>query len=173
MMDRHDQVSSLVLQGFRALIENGLNMDFWLDTWTGEGSLKESFLCNFALAVDKFGPIANFGYWDGGSWHWNVALKKNPFDWKIQFWKDLKSTLLEVFIDENAPNKAIWAHSSSIKYTLKSFRESLKGPEYVILIWKVIWCVLALLKVMTIFWLLLHGRLPDKEYLVRFHLIGT
>lgn len=53
ILDKQDQVSSTVLQGFRPLITNGLNADFWSDNWTSLGHLKDSFYRKFALFVDK------------------------------------------------------------------------------------------------------------------------
>lgn len=61
-MDRNGRTSDLIKQGFRVLIGNGFNVDFWLDNWTGRGSLKQIYPRIFALALVKQGPIAKFGH---------------------------------------------------------------------------------------------------------------
>lgn len=62
MLEINDGVFGLVQQGFKTIIGDGLNTDFWFDDWTVRGLLKKAFPHVFALVVNKEGSVANFGH---------------------------------------------------------------------------------------------------------------
>lgn len=64
LLNRNDKVSSLVQQGFKTIIGNGLNSDFWSDDWIRRGVLKEVFPRIYELIVVQQGFVVNFGHWD-------------------------------------------------------------------------------------------------------------
>lgn len=74
LLDRNEKAAALVLGGFKYLIGNGSNSDFWCDNWTDRGELKVMFPMIFALSNTKEGPISSFGEWIEGTWHWNIQL---------------------------------------------------------------------------------------------------
>lgn len=76
MLDRNEHVSSIVQQGFRTLIGNGINIDFWDDDQTRLGSFEVMFPRIFTYFVLKHGLVNHFEGWDRGSWHLNVELRR-------------------------------------------------------------------------------------------------
>lgn len=49
-------------------------ISFWNRKWIGNQTLKEAFFEAFEGVVDKFGSVANAGFWDDGTWFWKTML---------------------------------------------------------------------------------------------------
>lgn len=75
LLGKSHLVVVLVLQGFRMVVGNDLNVDFWTDDWIGTVSLKEAFPIIFALARIKHGSVVKFRSWNQEIWHWEVFLR--------------------------------------------------------------------------------------------------
>lgn len=58
-LDRNSKAFDLVRRGFRVIVGNSLNVNFWSDDWTTLESLKLSFPSIYALAISKEGLVAN------------------------------------------------------------------------------------------------------------------
>lgn len=68
LLDRNEQTSRCVYEGFRILSGNGQKTEFWSDDWTGQGVFRIQFPRIFAVACYKSGPVSSFGQWVGDAW---------------------------------------------------------------------------------------------------------
>lgn len=99
MMDMKDQVFFIVLQCFRPLIRNGLNVNFWSNNWMGWSSLKKLFPRIFALVVDKTSPIVNFGTWEDRVLELKYGIEKKFFRLENSNLRGFQLGPSEVFLD--------------------------------------------------------------------------
>lgn len=64
-LGRNDRVREAIKHGFKIIIGDGQDIDFWCDNWTQLGELKTHFPRIFALAKMKSRPL---GRWKDGRW---------------------------------------------------------------------------------------------------------
>lgn len=149
VLDKNALINAYVQNGFRIMIDNGVNANFLFENWTNRGPRKEVFTCIFALAWVKDGLVSFFGHMIQCVWCWNIHLHRQPLDWKTHIW------------DEDFSDKFIWTLSKSGAYTYQSFRKELSKDLPIIPLWKSMWWVHAPLKVKSFIWIPLHGRLSN------------
>lgn len=135
------------------------------------GSLKDSFPMIYALEIIKKGPVANFGRWSQGVWHWEISLRRQPLEWKIHTWEDFTSTIGSVCLDENSNSQVVWKFTSSRRYSFRSLRRKLIKDILVVPSWKLLWSVSTPLKIRSFIWLFLLGILTFRDRLARFEVI--
>ena len=83
---------------FKSLIDEGLGLSpgdgslikFWQDSWLFNESLCSLFPRIFALSVNKFGTISDYGSWSGSSWFWSFPLRRGLFGWEIEQWNKFR-----------------------------------------------------------------------------------
>lgn len=95
-----------VYHGFRTIIGNRLNANFWSDDWLGWGFLKV-FPRIFALAVEKQESMVNFQNWNQGVWQWDIALRRRPLNWETHIWEDFNFIIESVFLKKNSPDLVV------------------------------------------------------------------
>ena len=72
-------IEGIVDNGIRNLVGDGQNTLFWEDLWVGEQRLKQRFPRLFLMSLQKSSTIADYGFWDGGSWHWSLLWRREFF----------------------------------------------------------------------------------------------
>ena len=162
--------STMTREGFRMIIGNGSFIDFWEDPWVKDGSLKNLYPRIFALAQQKTGSINKFGEWIGGSWVWNILLRRRVFDWEIRQWNEFWGLISKSVLRQASNDQVCWRFENNGIFMIKSFCLELENRRG----WSQfshhnIWGHGAPPKVEMFGWQVLQGRVAVKTNL---HSIG-
>ncbi|OMO61107.1 hypothetical protein CCACVL1_23740 [Corchorus capsularis] len=99
----NDALSVHTKPGLFISIKDGSIVDFWRDKWVDDLVLSEAFPRIFALASNKNGKAADFGYFDGNTWKWADDIWKlvwagfAPPKTRIFVWQVLKKRIAVKF----------------------------------------------------------------------------
>ena len=89
----------------RKLVGDGHNTWFWEDLWVGEESLKKRFPTLFSVSIQSKTPIADSGFWDGGTWYCTLLWRRDYFEWETQVFNQLQQVLEQVTMSENQQDR--------------------------------------------------------------------
>ncbi|GKV38927.1 hypothetical protein SLEP1_g46780 [Rubroshorea leprosula] len=70
------KLRNMLVKGFKWEVGEGNKVDFWIDRWVGDKSLKDLFPRLFALSVKKEGKVYEMGTWEEGRWRWRVEWRR-------------------------------------------------------------------------------------------------
>lgn len=141
------------------------------DYWIRWGQFHICFLKNFALARSKDGLVSNFGWWEHGKWIWEIEIRMQVFDWKVDIWDEFKHIIEGVFPCEGTRDQVIWAPSNFRRFFCRSFRRSLRRVGYVTNRLLTMWDLPTPMKVECFVWLLLRDRNTVKDRLHRLRMV--
>ncbi|GMI67617.1 hypothetical protein HRI_000431000 [Hibiscus trionum] len=85
--------NSVFMANTRIKVGNGKNVLFWTDIWIGNRALKDAYPRIYALASNKIGVIAEFGYFQEKKWHWNIELRRQILDWELTLWESFQNLI--------------------------------------------------------------------------------
>lgn len=74
-------------------------------------------------------------------------------------------TIDGVLLDEDSPNKVVWAPSSFVRFSCRSFKRLLSTESHVSDRWKALWEMSISLKIKCFVWLVLENRIVVRDKL--------
>ena len=66
---------------------------FWKELKIDGSPLVDIFPRIYALVVNKFGGVGEFGSWNGSCWCWNIATRRPILGWEEAVWSRFLSEL--------------------------------------------------------------------------------
>jgi hypothetical protein len=91
-------------------VGNGAKTLFWRDIWVGDRPLKEVFPRLFSVSTSKDLLVSEAGAWAGGQWRWEVAWRRNLFDWELDLYHNMLEAIGGISISE-AEDRWIWSEN--------------------------------------------------------------
>ena len=159
---------SLIIDGFRKKIGNGLGSSFWHDSWIGNGPLK--FFCPrlFLIAELKNATVADNCFWDGLRWSWALTWTRPFRPQDIREHKALIQLLSQVSLSPFDTDAYPWSHHRKGWFSVKSFCFELakSNPHHLPVMRRELWGGLVPHRIEIFSWLALLGKLNTKAKLV-------
>ncbi|EOY12746.1 Uncharacterized protein TCM_031281 [Theobroma cacao] len=166
-MDPANKYHELVTKGFAHSLDKGTTIRFWEDFWVDDSILATKFPRIYVLAISKKATIAELGSWVEGNWRWDVKLRRQPFSWEQNQWRDFTTFIKKFQPHPTDKDIVVWKKTTSGLYTSSSFIKASHGtPPSSTSFWKNVWIGYAPLKVETFCWQTLHGKIATKFVLM-------
>jgi hypothetical protein len=145
----------------------GSNVRFLHDIWCGDSLLKLCYPALFSIARYKYiWVIDNLSVQDGVA-QWNVVFTRLIQVWEVDMVLSFYAQLCSHPIQHGAEDKLVWSLSKKGQFEVKSFYKVLASQEGSSFLWKSIWCVKALLKVLFFVWIAALGKILTHDNLRR------
>ena len=127
--DISNEVKDVVMKGLWIMVGDRNNTLFWEDLWIGDQSLKEKFPRLFSISCLRERSIAECGFWDGCVWNWSLQWRRQFFEWERNFLNDLHDLLVQVVLNAERSDHAVWRPHCSGQYSVKSFISSVASKQ--------------------------------------------
>ncbi|KAK2656831.1 hypothetical protein Ddye_009883 [Dipteronia dyeriana] len=169
LLDENHRASNIVNQGFQVVVGNGERIRFWQDLRWDLKPMKCAFPRIYALAVNKFGFIKEFGNVVYSKWVWNVELRRPVFNWEIEQWNCFQLALDCINIRYNLQGSLTWSFTKNSCFSVSSFRRCLEDKGMIEdQFFNFLWQGVCPPKVEIFVWQMLKGRVLVREVLLNF-----
>ncbi|GLT98274.1 hypothetical protein SLE2022_157860 [Rubroshorea leprosula] len=160
-------LKNMLVEGFKWEVGEGNKVNFWLERWVGDKTLRDLCPRLYALSVKKEGKVSEMGRWNEGRWCWCVEWRRGILGREKDEEVVLEKVLEGVQVKEGVGDVWKWRHAMDGKYAVKIAYDYLDHMEGVLEDqWcKLIWCRLVPSKVAFFGWRLCLNRFPTKENL--------
>lgn len=112
---------------------------FWEDTWCEERSLKQEFEDIYVLVVDPKALVATNVSGNGGAIVWNLALRRNLFNWEIPRVTELLARLQASHINLTQEDRRVWKAASEGEFSVRSCYVHVISSRTYVGLWKEVW----------------------------------
>lgn len=156
----------------KAQVNNGMATRFWIDHWCGDFPLKDRFPRLFSLAVDEKISVAN-------ARSSILATNCRPawFPLRLSEQEDLTdlANMLPALPLTQDSDLFIWKIGKNNSYTVCSFTKGLSNRlhPHRDTLFTTCWKSICSPKNKFFGWIMLHNRLPCKEFLAHLHIIPS
>lgn len=136
------KVRSIVEDGLSLSVGNGDSIRFWHDKWCDSEPVKVSFPRLLSISSQKDFYISQMGYWQDNSWIWALTWRRRLYDWEIDDYLRLESTIEHKHPSLGVSDGIKWRGSTSMDYPIGSIMEKLYDnwdpilpPQSIRLLW--------------------------------------
>jgi hypothetical protein len=158
--------------GISKMLGNGINTNFWTDTWLGETSLANQFPRLFSISLQQCNTVNQMGIFEGADWRWVLNWRRNFFSWEVPLYHDFLAAIT-FFQPRDCDDSWQWRADPAVGFTAKSAYYSLikcqppgtQLSDLQKLVFTGIWKSASPSKVSAFSWQLLLNRIPTKDNL--------
>lgn len=87
------KIRSIVEEGIKLRLGNGVSFKFWHDNWCNVGPLRVAFPRLYTISLQKHLFVSQMGIWRDGVWEWLLSWRRNLYDWENDDLQDLNSII--------------------------------------------------------------------------------
>ena len=132
--------------------------------------LKEKYPRLYLLSEQKYMVIEECGLWDGYTWHWNLLLWRELYEWETGQAHELLEVLQQAHLNKDNVDSRNWAFDNTGVFSTKSFTDTVTKNQVLA---ARVWCKVAPIKVELLVWFLVLGKLNAKDRLVSLNIIDS
>ncbi|GKV12577.1 hypothetical protein SLEP1_g23703 [Rubroshorea leprosula] len=132
MGGQSSRLKNMLVEGFKWEVGEGNKVDFWLERWVGEKTLRDLCPRLYALSVKKEGKVNEMGSWNEGRWCWRVEWRRGTIGREKDEEVVLERALEGVQVKEGVGDVWKWRHSMDGRYVVKIAYDYLDSMEGVL-----------------------------------------
>jgi len=132
-------------------------------------TLKNAFPRLFSISSTKDAKVAELGFWSNGVWVWQLAWRRQFFEWEKPLVDQLSQFLLKARIASGEVDSWIWNEGGTQSFSVNSAynlvrKDSKVNPS---LIFRKLWSCKAVPSAVLIAWRLMENKLATRVNLSR------
>lgn len=136
------------------MVGNGTSVRFWLDWWSGDGPLADSFLILFSYFLNPQISILKLA-----ANNWDLGLRRSLSHEELGRWQQL-AALFPTLSEEG--DAFVWPHSAFGRFSVKSLYSRLISSS-ISSRFSAIWRSWVPLRIKIFLWLAARGNLPAAD----------
>ncbi|XP_039072016.1 uncharacterized protein LOC120219245 [Hibiscus syriacus] len=105
---KEDEFGAKISSMFQVKVGNGERIRFWVDIWALDHPLKTVFPRIYALSLNQFGIIKEFGEFNSSGWSWYVQLRRNLCDWELEQFSNFLAIIHNFSPSQESRDGLIW-----------------------------------------------------------------
>ena len=148
------------MQNLKLVVGNGNKVRFWEDPWINNRPLMQVFSDLYNVSSQKCAIIGNMGWFEGSTWIWTLAWKRELDQDELQHLDDLQAVLSQHYPKSGQEDHISWRGNA--KYSVKEIQKHVNLEVEIDSLVCTVWKKLAPPKVELFMWLALLGRLNTR-----------